>query len=201
MALQRGTVIVLAIALLTGGMTYGVTQWRKVTPPTTTAPEKQPLQQLFNVTEAQIAGFSLTVTGQAQPLNFVQTRDEMGSWWLLTPEKQRASLGAVRFLMKLLVEAQAVESFVVTPELLADYGLTEPYATLTLQLTDGGDRRLTLGDLNFDRTKIYGRVDDTLTVWVLPIDFRHAVTRELGEWLESGQTTEGSSEHGGQPSP
>lgn len=187
MALQRSTGILLAIAVVVGGITYGISQ-RQSTPPVTVATDGT--TQLFTVTEEQIASLSLEVEGQT--LDFQQQGEAIGQWLVSTPQQptpQQANRGAISFLLNLL-QYQGNELFAVTAAALQDYGLTEPYATLTMRLTDGGDRRLSLGSENFDGTKIYGRVDDELTVWVLPIDFRNAVTREVTEWLAPEDTTD-----------
>lgn len=186
MALQRNTVILLAIAVFVGGLSYVLIERSKLVEPTV-ATQSQGVS-LFEFTEAQITEFSIELSDQK--LVFRQQADSLNQWSLVEPERQLANRGAIAFLLELLVNYQGEEPFTVTAAQLADYGLTEPYCTITVKLVDGSERKLILGSENFDQTKIYALTDGGDAVWILPLDFKNAVTREFTEWIESPSTTD-----------
>lgn len=189
MALQRNTVIWLAIALGLGGYTYIATQRAQLPVPaeiTTTTP-------LFNFTEAQIGTIEITFPDQERLVFQQEATTVMRQWRMLAPQKQLANQGAVSFLTNLLTQYDGTKPFLVEVAQLADYGLDETTVQLTINLVDGSHRVLTLGKLNFDKTKIYGRIDQELAVWALPLDFWNAVDREPNEWIRFGAATDVSS--------
>jgi hypothetical protein len=189
MALQRNTVIWLAIALGLGGYTYIATQRAQLPVPaeiTTTTP-------LFTFTEPQIATIEIAFSEQEKLVFQQEATTVMRQWRMLAPQKQLANQGAVSFLTNLLTEYNGEKPFPVKVSQLADYGLDDATVQLTINLVDGSRRVLTLGKLNFDGTKIYGRIDQELAVWVLPLNFWNAVNREPNEWIRLGTTTDVSS--------
>lgn len=189
MALQRNTVIWLAIALGLGGYTYIATQRAQLPVPaeiTTTTP-------LFSFTETQITTINIDLPEQENLVFQQEAPNGMRQWRMLVPQKQLANQGAVSFLTNLLTQYSGAKPFPVKVSQLADYGLDGARVQLTINLVDGSHRVLTLGKLNFDETKIYGRIDQELAVWVLPLDFWNAVNREPNEWIRFGATTDVSS--------
>ena len=108
----------------------------------------------------------------------------MPQWWLTSPVEKPANRGAIAFLLNLLIEPQRYNSFPVAAEELADYGLLEPKAVITLQPSAAQPYQLSLGTEYFDQTNIYGRLNDEDIVLVLPLEFRHGVTRQFSEWVE-----------------
>lgn len=189
MALQRNTVIWLAIALGLGGYTYIATQRAQLPAPaeiTTTTP-------LFNFTETQITTIEIAFPDQDRLVFQQEATTVMRQWRMLVPQKQLANQGAVSFLTNLLTQYSGTQPFSIEMTQLVDYGLDDPTVQLTINLVDGSRRVLTLGKLNFDETKIYGQIDQELKIWVLPLDFWNAVNREPNEWIRFGAATDVSS--------
>lgn len=176
MWLQRNTLIGLAIALILGGFALMLSQ---ISPSPTV--EATPWQPLFHFSEAQIVG--LTIFVQGHMLVFEQEVLLSSHWHMLEPQRTVASSGVVRFLTGLLVNAGGHKSFPVTKTQLADYGLDRPKATVMVRLADNTTHRLNLGVSNYDQTKVYAQVDGELEVWVLPIEFRDAVLRDVQDWF------------------
>jgi hypothetical protein len=176
MLLQRKTLICLAIALMFGGLAFVLSQ-----PSINSATEATAWQPLFNFTETQIVGLTIFVQGHV--LVFEQEILLSSQWQMLEPQRAAASSGVVRFLTNLLVNPQGHKSFPVTAAQLADYGLDQPSAAVTVRLADNTTHQLTLGVSNYDKTKVYAQVDGGLEVWVLPIEFRDAVMRDLRDWF------------------
>ncbi|MGB2927045.1 MAG: DUF4340 domain-containing protein [Limnothrix sp.] len=187
--LQRGTMVWLAIALGLGGYSSYLAVQRRTQQPTATETTSEQAR-LFDFTESQIASIEIRRPEQS-PLVFQQESvATMQQWQMLTPEKKPASRGAVSFLTNLLTQYQGADPFEVTSEQLVEYGFNGETTTVEIRLVDGTSRVLTFGELNFDQTKIYGRVGTELQVWILPLDFLNSVTRDLQEWTQIESTTD-----------
>ncbi|WP_030007604.1 DUF4340 domain-containing protein [Picosynechococcus sp. NKBG042902] len=179
---QRSTGIWLAIALGLGGITWAVTQRQNTLTPSESGFVTADAEVLFPFQEAEIRSLSLEIQGET--LNFEQRFAPVPQWWLTSPVEKPANRGAITYLLNLLIEPQGYASFSVASEELADYGLLEPKAVVTLQTAATQPSQLSLGTENFDQTKIYGRLNDENIVLVLPLEFRHAVTRQFSEWVD-----------------
>ncbi|WP_051352899.1 DUF4340 domain-containing protein [Picosynechococcus sp. NKBG15041c] len=176
--LRRSTVIYLVIALTLASGVWIVTQRQHLRQEeASTAAIAAPL---FPFAATEIQAITLNVNGET--LIFEQRSAPIAQWWLVEPVEVVANRGAIAFLLNLLTEPQPYEAFLSEATTLGDYGLAPPYATITAQTQGGQQTQLTLGTENFDRTKIYGRLDAQETVLVLPLDFRNGVMRPLSEW-------------------
>ncbi len=178
MALQKSTVIWLVIALMAGGIS-AITLSRPKPPEVAPLDTQKPL---FIFSRQDIQG--LTIQNGQELLAFVKTEADPEQWQMLEPQRTNASEAAIAFLTNLLIDRRNYLSFEVTAAQFDTYGLVNPYSTITIELAGQSPQTLTLGNANFDNTQIYGRVNDELRVWVLPGDFRNAVTRDITEWQE-----------------
>ncbi|ANV85006.1 hypothetical protein AWQ21_11850 [Picosynechococcus sp. PCC 7003] len=179
---QQSTGIWLAIALVLGGIAWVVTQRQNTLTTSESEFVAADAEILFPVQAAAIRSLSLEIQGET--LNFEQRFEPVAQWWLTSPVEKPANRGAIAFLLNLLIEPQRYDSFPVAAEELADYGLLAPKAVITLQTSAAQPYQLSLGTENFDQTKIYGRLNDENIVLVLPLEFRHGVTRQFSEWVE-----------------
>ncbi|MEO0946904.1 MAG: DUF4340 domain-containing protein [Cyanobacteria bacterium J06641_5] len=120
--------------------------------------------------------------------------DAPATWSMETPEAGPVSSAAVAFLVDLLlVKPEAgLHSFEVERELLEEYGLAEPSATLSLELQDGDRRQLVLGNPSFEGQSLYARLDPerdgeivTVEVILVNADLQSAIERPVKEWLQT----------------
>lgn len=69
------------------------------------------------------------------------------------------------------------------------FGLSQPFATIDLQLKNGKTHRLVMGQPNFNRTAFYAEVDPAptpgpdLKIVLVPNTFENAIQRPLTEWF------------------
>jgi hypothetical protein len=176
--LQKSTVIWLAIALTLGSVTWVITQQQNSVPESASIRILADPLIAFPVDEIQ----AITLEVNGETFDFEQRSEPAAQWWLIHPIEAPANRGAIAFLLTLLTEPQPYETFPVAQGDLATYGLASPYAVITV-ITQGGERfRLALGIENFDRTKIYGHLNNQANVLLLPLDFRNGVTRQPREW-------------------
>lgn len=184
MKIQGKTWIWLALALSLAGFVYVTENGRQQ--------QSQPLttqqQRLFNFTPAEIK--TLTIETPRQTLVFAQNKQKQSQWLMVQPEAVEAKNSTVMFLVNLLVSGQSNRSFKITASEKSNYGLTQPQATITIELNNQEKQQLVLGQTNFDENLIYAQINpqqdnqETITIKLLPITFYYAVDRDLREWKE-----------------
>ena len=183
MKIQGKTWIWLALALSLAGFVYLTENGRQQ--------QSQPLttqqQRLFNLTPAEIK--TLTIQTTRQTLVFSQTQQQPSQWLMVQPEAVEAKKSTVMFLINLLVSGQSNRSFNVPGSEKSNYGLTQPQATITIELNNQEKQQLVLGQTTFDENLVYAQINpqqdnqETITIKLLPITFYYAVDRDLREWM------------------
>lgn len=182
MKLQRTTLVLILVALGLGGFVYfyevrGAGKRLTVT--------KAQEQQIFSFAEEQVQSF--TVKTQAQTLLFERNKSGKPTWLMKAPSETPASDASVSYLLNLLVQGKSDRTFQVAPDEIAEYGLAQPQATITVKLEDNQTHQLILGKPDFNRNFLYAQVDPATTVKNLNVllvskDFENAVNRSLSEW-------------------
>jgi hypothetical protein len=191
MKLQRTTWILVGFALILGGGVYfSERQSATQTETATTQP-----QRLFDFTEAEVQ--TVIVEREDDTLEFERTDDETQPWQMTDPEDVPASEPAIAFLLNFLIEREAERRFTAERDRLPEYGLDDPFATITVTVTDREDEQtLVLGQPNFDENFLYARLnppetdDSEVEVFLVPYEIRYAVEREYDEWKLAREQTE-----------
>jgi len=194
MKLQRTTLILLLLALGMGGFVYfyeiqGAPQRQKTQ-------EKQ--QQIFTFKEDQIQ--SLRVMRQNQTLQFDRAKNDKTGWRMQAPDKVPASVGAIAYLLDLLVSGKSDRVLTVPATQLSDYGLQQPQATVEVTLNNGKTHRLVLGRADFNRSFLYAQADpptpqpERASVLLVDTNFENAVNRPLAEWKQVSKPQQKSTE-------
>lgn len=187
MQLQRTTWFLLLTAIILGSVVYvveGVIPQRQ-------AQEQQGRSRIFTDLElADLRRFEVkTAEGR---LVIRQTEDEHNPWQMTQPQRVAANRGAVQFLTNLLIEGNydRTRSVQASDATLEEYGLAEPFATIRIHRhSQTQPLTLFLGDTTLDERWVYGTftnpesATDDVPVMLLPIEFKYAVERQLGEWI------------------
>ncbi|MBL1176209.1 DUF4340 domain-containing protein [Pantanalinema sp. GBBB05] len=216
MKLQRTPLILLAIAVLLGGVVYLLESQRTAQQE---AIANNPGQRIFSFEESQVQSLSLTTPQQALTFDKVPAAQPKPSpsptptptaitqplprvWMMTAPKKQLANEASIAFLVNLITTGKKQQSVTVPIARQAEFGLDKPLASIEVKLQNQQIHRLILGKPNFDRSGLYAQIDppmtstQNLTLAIVPIDFESAVTRPLSEWQSSQQSTKST-----QPSP
>lgn len=184
MKLQKNTLGLLFSAMLLGMGVAAYEFSRKI--PTTEVETGQ--QPLFTFKAEEIK--TLIVEDEQNTLEFQQTSDQEKTWKMIQPKQGIGSKAVISFLTNLLVYGNSDRRFAVTETQFKDYGLDQPFATITVILKDNSEYQLKLGDSDFQNQFIYAYLtqdQDASPPEVLLVskDFRYAVERDLEEWEES----------------
>ncbi|MGI0484642.1 DUF4340 domain-containing protein [Pantanalinema rosaneae CENA516] len=208
MKLQRTPLILLAIAVLFGGVVYLVESQRTAQPEATAEGQGQ---RLFGFEEGQVQALTLTTAQQTLTFNKVpadQAKSPAASpspspspmatplavptvWRMTAPEKTLANEAAIAFLVNLIATGKQQQTLTVPIARQAEFGLDKPLATIEVKLQDQQTHRLILGKPNFNRSGLYARIDppptpqENLALAIVPIEFETAVNRPLAEWRQS----------------
>ncbi|MFM1843777.1 MAG: hypothetical protein RLZZ490_2520 [Cyanobacteriota bacterium] len=165
----------LSIALLFAGT---VTAWElRQTPnhPNTVNVETDRRQFTFTPDTVQ----AIAIRQGGQYLKLYRGSGEKTTWKMDWPQPVEVSVPAVDFLLNALVSSENDRDFDISTEKLAEYGLTEPSAIMTIQLVTGKSHELILGNADFKGDSLYALIDPT----VPPIETSriHLVPRSLLE--------------------
>lgn len=183
MKLPKTTLILLLLALGLGGFVYfyeirGATQRQEA---------KDNGGELFTFTEAQVKAFS--IKNQNQTLKFEQIDSK---WQMKEPSDTPASSASVAYLLNLLETGRSDRTISVPTTQLAEYGLNEPLAAISVTLNNAETHQLILGKPDFNRTFLYALADPpakskgNVNVLLVSPDFTNAVNRQLSEWQSQG---------------
>lgn len=202
MKLQRSTLILVATALLLGGVVL-IVETRQSSRPTATQGEAA--SPLYPFEEADVVG--LHIETPSQEVTF--RRDQDGFWQMTNPEAHPAEEAAIAFLLSRLTTDGLVSTTTADAANQSEFGLDVPFATVTVRLQDDTQHRLVLGGADFSGQNAYALVDPEtipmaadageMTVSVVSEDILNGVSRPLEEWkatieLEETDGTAGTEE-------
>ncbi|MBP0016810.1 MAG: DUF4340 domain-containing protein [Cyanobacteria bacterium SBLK] len=153
-------------------------------------------RQIFDFTQEDITGLTIERKDE-ELLKFTKGDNETSPWQMEKPEETPASDPAVSFLLDLLVDGERDRLILARSRELKEYGLEEPLATISVDIEGRSEPHiLVLGGENFDGKFIYARVNpdknksEEFEIILAPIDFKHALERELEEWQASTKDEE-----------
>lgn len=192
MKLQRSTLVLVAIALLLGGVVL-VTETRRSSRPTVS--QGTAATPLFEFEEADVVELHIETTSQGVSFE----RDAAGFWQMTVPENHPAEEAAIAFLLSRLTTDGLLNTTVIDAADQAEFGLDVPFATIRLQLQDGTRHQLVLGDADFTGQSTYGLIDPAsvplsatageVTAVLVSQDVLSGLDRPLGEWKATLEAT------------
>jgi hypothetical protein len=188
MKLQRNTLVLIAVALSLAGL---VSLFEiQVAPKQEEAKEEK--QKIFAFNPDRIQFF--TVKTPEKILTFERVYAVKGgksSWEMKVPVQAHANQASVDFLLDRLATGKSDRTINITPAQLAEFGLDQPQATVTVRLDNQETHRLVLGKTDFSGRFLYAQANPTespsqnLPVILVPFDFKNATQRPLSEWKKA----------------
>ncbi|MEM9504700.1 MAG: DUF4340 domain-containing protein [Cyanobacteria bacterium P01_E01_bin.43] len=188
MKLQRSTMILVATALVMGGVVL-FTQARQSDPTrSTTGQSNAAATPVFEFEEADVVGLSI----ETQDQTVVFERGEGGFWQMTQPQQQPAEEAAIAFLLSRLTTDGLVQTTTIDVSDPAEFGLDAPFATVDLTLADETTHQLVLGAADFSGRHYYALIDpETLPLSetsgdidaaIVTENIRNGVDRPLEDW-------------------
>jgi hypothetical protein len=227
MQLQRGTIVLLLLALSLGGAVYWLERRRPAQPEASSSQD----QPIFSFQEDQVQ--ALQIETPQQVLGFVRGSEaatpvpevpaasgevpqlpdlpQTTDWRMQQPVQAPAQDASVAYLLNLMATARADRTLRVPTSRRGEFGFDKPLATVKVTLQDQTHHQLVLGQFNFDQSYLYAVADppasltdpsaQTLEVLLVPTVFETAVNRPLTEWQQPDQPPNSSpSDPAAQPS-
>jgi hypothetical protein len=108
---------------------------------------------------------AIEIDRQGQVMNF-EKRD--GNWVVTRPVQTNADQSVLEGLASSLAAARISRTFAASADRLGSYGLTNPGVKIAIQLKNGTKHRVQMGDKDYSGTSVYGMLDDSKDVAVLP---------------------------------
>jgi hypothetical protein len=181
MKVPKTTLILVLTAITLGGIVYVIETTNNNEVNQTETSGKQ--EKIFDFAENDVVG--LMIEKQDQILVFEKTEQPLQPWQMQEPEEEPASDAVISFLLNLLVNGRGDRPFNITPEDQELYGLDNPFGIITITLNNQKTHQLKLGKTSFNDGFIYGTIDNSPeTVFLLQIEFKYAIDRELQEWKQ-----------------
>lgn len=203
MKLHRTTLILMFLALSLAGAVYFFEIQGKPQREAVAAKAKQ----LFAFTSDQVQSF--TVKNLENTLTFERISGKKTgeiNWKLTTPVQAQANEAAVVFLLDKLTTGKSDRTLNVPASQRSEFGLDQPRATVEVKLNNQQTHKLLLGKSDFSGNFLYAQVDppepsvqtigsqakvpsspgtQTISVLLVPIEFKNAVNRPLADWQNS----------------
>ncbi|MEM6518888.1 MAG: DUF4340 domain-containing protein [Cyanobacteria bacterium P01_D01_bin.71] len=200
MKLQRSTVILVAIALLLGGVVLFTQARQSVNRGSTTAQGDREASPVFDFEETDVVG--LKIETDDQPLVF--EKDDAGFWQMVEPEAQPAEEAAIAFLLSRLVTDGLVQTTTADAVNQAEFGLDNPFSVVELTLADNTTHTLILGSADFSGQNYYALIDPEafplpedagdVDVAIVTENIFNGVDRPLEEWQAPADAAEDAEE-------
>lgn len=196
MKLQRSTVILVAVALLLGGVVLLTQTDRSGPNDSTSAQSDTDASPIFEFEEADVVGLQIETDGQ----EVVFEQDESGFWQMIQPEEHPAEEAAIAFLLSRLTTDGLVQTTTIDAANPSEFGLEVPFATVELTLADDSTHLLVLGDADFSGQNYYALVDPEefplledageVSAAIVSANILSGVDRPLEEWRAIVETPE-----------
>ena len=177
MKLQRSTGILLGVAIALVA-TVAVIETSKNT-------QTDSGDTLYDFAEADVD--VLTINRDDVTLSFTKTDDV---WQMTEPENVPADPSAIAFLLNIITTDPIQETIAASPEQLADYGLSEPTATVDMATAEES-YTLSVGDEDFSGTALYTTTatdtadSESLDVYLIPKALSTGLERPVEGWILS----------------
>jgi len=171
--MKKSTLIVLVLAIALGAFVYFYDSKHSVIPPSDQASWKP----AFAVKADDITGLTLE-----RKIGNVVFSKQGSDWRITRPVSTRADQTAIGGIVNDLSTAKIQRSFVPPPaDNLSQYGLDHPAVTIKFQSKPGVQHTLRLGDKDFSNSAVYGLVETSKNVDMLPVSLLDETNQPLSQ--------------------
>lgn len=154
-------------------------------------------QQLFTFKADRVQAFTVKTQEKTLTAERISANKAGETNWLIkSPIQGQANEASVVFLLDKLTTGKSDRTLSVPSSQRSDFGLDQPKATVELKLNDQKTHKFLLGKPDFSGNFLYAQVDppeqptQTISVVLVPIEFKNAIDRPLAEWQNQTQPTQ-----------
>ena len=205
MKLKKSTLGLILIAASLTGFVYFNEIRGKEKMERTEAEEKL----VFDFKTEDVGAIALTADEETVKFERQKVEDSEDLIWQITePEEKKADEATVEFLLSKMASLKSDRSLTTSASNLSQYGLETPANIVEVELQNGENYRLLLGEQDFSQSFIYATLEaaeekkENLSVLLIPLNFQNIIAKPISEWeskeeieVESSETeTEASEE-------
>jgi hypothetical protein len=170
--MKRSTLILLLVAAVAGALVYFL-EFKDAKPRDEKADASKPA---FAFKREDLAAITVTRAGKT-----VMVENQDNKWVIKQPVTAPADQSALDSLVGDIANAKVERNLAASAEEIKSYGLQEPAVTLEVKLKNGEQHRLRLGAKDFSGLSVYGLVDDTKEVALLPASLLTSADKSLDD--------------------
>ncbi|BCL33783.1 DUF4340 domain-containing protein [Nostoc sp. MS1] len=183
--MTKKTLILLLLALGLGGFVY----FHEIRGATQREEARENQQQIFSFTQDDVQAITVKTAKLTVSLER-NTQADNPKWLLKSPVSEPANDAIVSYLMDLLVKGKSDRTLTTPTNQIAEFGLDQPQANISINLKNKKTHQLILGKPDFNNQFVYAQADPNtqpngnVNVLLVSPDFQNAVNRELSEWKQ-----------------
>ena len=172
MLIRKTTLVILVLAIALGGAVYYF-DWKRGN-----AAKPEPFKRAYALQASDVVSFALS--HPARPGDpTIRFSKSGGLWQIVAPVQTGADQSTVDGIVDQIAGAEIMQTEPGTPDRLKAYGLDPAQASLELQLANGTKHTLLIGTKTFDGDSVYGVVDGSQSVSLLPMLLATSTARTL----------------------
>ena len=142
--------------------------------------QEESATKLFDLTGMEV--FGLVIRRDDATLTFTRSGD---AWRMITPSSDRAEMPQIMVLVLSVLRSKAERQFPADPTRLAEYGLANPVATVSLRDSLQAELlTLDVGDFNLTKSHCYAREDGSDTVMLVHAGVRRYALTSVFEYRD-----------------
>jgi hypothetical protein len=170
--MKRSTLILLLLAAVGGALVY----FLEIKPGKARDEKEDTSKSAFSFKREDINSVSITRAGQTVTID-----NDNNQWTIKQPVNARADESAVSSLTNELASAKVERTLPANSGDLKSYGLDNPQVTLGIKLKSGEQHTIKLGSKDFSGLAVYGQVDGSKDVAMIPISLFTNADKQLDD--------------------
>lgn len=158
--MKRLALIFILFAAALGGLIYSIGTRDRERPEAAVSNNRP----VFTFKSADIAEIDLARRGDQT----YKIRNHEGQWVITEPVNTPADQSVVGTIADGFKDARVERNITVSPEAMRSYGLEQPPLVIEFKLRNGESHRVRFGAVEFSSSLVYGRIDESREVALLP---------------------------------
>ena len=134
---------------------------------------------------------AIAITTEEETVKFERQKLEDSEdliWQITEPEEKKADEATVEFLLSKMASLKSDRSLITSGSNLVQYGLETPANIVEVELQNGENYRLLLGEQDFSQSFIYANLEvaeeetENVSILLIPLNFQNIIAKPISEW-------------------